>query len=415
MTLRDLAPVSIEITFVRHGETDANAASIWQGQGDAGLSEVGREQAVSLKWRLGATEFDFVYSSDLRRAMQTSELAGLDPIADVAWREMDIGAWEGLTRTEVQTRFLDEITRLRSGDRNITMGGGESWHEFGSRIDAALERLIFETPAGSRVLVMAHGGVIHAVLSERLGFRGRRPWPVSRVLNAAVTEVVASREEFHLQVFNDARHCPVVTGNEGENGLPIALIRHGESEANVEGRWHGRTDGSLTEKGLRQGAELAARYDGITRIFSSPLERTRATASAFAEPLGLPVDVVDGLIEIDFGSWEGLTTAEIGEQFPDEWDLVFGDGIDIPRGGTGETFTEAGERMESQIRKLAEQNPTQRLALFSHGGAIWALAARVMGIDWSDWHKVAIPGNTSLTRLRFEGGSPVLMDYNLPA
>lgn len=405
--------MSIEITFVRHGETDANASSIWQGQGDAALSEIGRKQAASLKVRLEAKHFDVVLSSDLRRTMQTSELAGLEPAADSSWREMDIGDWEGLTRTEVQAQFPDEINRLRSGDRDVAMGGGESWVEFGRRIDGALQRLVSETPTGSRVLVMAHGGVIHVALSARLGFRDRRPWPISRILNAAVTEVVAGEDEFHLQVLNDARHAPGVTGNEDEHGMPIALIRHGETQANVEGRWHGRTDGPLTEHGLRQGAELATRFNGITRIFSSPLERTRRTAAAFAEPFDLTVDLAEGLIEIDFGEWEGLTTTEIGKRFPTEWHRVFGDGVDLPRGETGETFAEAGERMESQIRKLAEQNPTHRLGLFTHGGAIWALASRVMGIEWAGWRKMSIPGNTSVTHIRFEGGAPVLLDYNL--
>ncbi len=405
--------MSIEITFVRHGETDANAASIWQGQGDAALSELGREQAVSLKDRLEATHFDFVFSSDLRRTLQTAELAGLEPMADSSWREMDIGAWEGLTRTEVQQQFPDEIARLRSGDRDVAMGGGESWLEFGRRVDDAVERLVAGTPAGSRVLVMAHGGVIHAVVSQRLGFRDKRPWPIARILNAAVTEVVAGEDEFHLQILNDARHASVVTGDEDEHGMPIALIRHGETQANVEGRWHGRTDGPLTEYGLRQGADLATRFNGITRIFASPLERTRMTAAAFAEPFELAVDVAEGLIEIDFGTWEGLTTSEIGERFPADWHRVFDDGDDIPRGDTGETFAEAGERMESQIRTLAEQNPTHRLGLFTHGGAIWALASRVMGIEWAGYRKMSIPGNTSVTHLRFEGGAPVLMDYNV--
>lgn len=407
--------MSIEITFVRHGETDANAASIWQGQGDARLSETGRRQALGLKSRLEAKEFDLVLSSDLRRTLETAELAGFEPVEDTSWREMDIGEWEGFTRAEVQDRFPDEIARLRSGDRDLPMGGGESWHEFGARIEMALERLEEETPAGSRVLVMAHGGVIHAALSERLGFRGRRPWPISRILNASVSEVVADRGQFHLRVLNDARHSPVITGNEDEAGMPIALIRHGETQANVEGRWHGRTDGSLTEVGIRQAASLAAHYNGITRIFSSPLERTRITAETFAKSFGLPVEMAEGLVEIDFGSWEGLTTPEIGESFPDEWQRVFGLGEDIPRGGTGETFAGAGERLEAQVRTLADDNPTHRLGLFTHGGAIWALACRVMGIEWSGWRKLAMPGNTSLTHLRFEGGSPVLMDYNLPA
>ena len=110
-----------------------------------------------------------------------------------------------------------------------------------------------------------------------------------------------------------------------------------------------------------------------------------------------------------------MTTTEIGDQFPTEWNRVFSDGADIPRGGTGETFAEAGARMEAQIRKLADQNPTHRLGLFTHGGAIWALASRVLKIDWSGYRKLSIPDNTSVTHIRFEGGAPVLMDYNLSA
>ncbi len=405
--------MTLEITFVRHGETDANAASVWQGQGDAALSAIGRDQARALSDRLHAEEFDLVLSSDLARTMETAEIAGLDPVADPVWREMDIGVWEGLTRREVEETFPDEMARIVTGDPDVPMGGGESWASFTARVDAAVADLVGGTPEGSRVLVMAHGGVIHAALSGRLGFRGRRPWPVSRIRNAAVTEVMAFEDQFHLRRFNDARHADVVTGDDEYSTLPIALIRHGESEANVAGRWHGRTDGPLTVRGRRQATELAARYNGITKVFSSPLQRTKVTAEAFATPNRLAVELVDDLVEIDFGAWEGMTSAEIGEGFPDEWSAIFGNGIDLPRGGTGETFDEAGARMEQAVRRLAEANPADRLALVTHGGAIWSLVARIMGIDWRHWRRVGLPENASLTHVRIEGDRPVLIDYNL--
>jgi broad specificity phosphatase PhoE len=405
--------VAIEITFIRHGETDANAASIWQGQGDAALSVVGRRQAHSLQERLSGTSFDEVVASDLVRTIETADLAGLDPELDPAWREMDIGAWEGLTRDEVHERFPSEIERLRAGDQDVRMGGGETWGEFGERIAAAIHTLTTRVEPGSRVAVIAHGGVIHAALAWGLGFRGRRPWPVSRILNAGITEVVAN-EGFHLQYLNDARHVPVVTGNQDEVGTPVALIRHGQTHANVAGRWHGRTDGPLTSLGERQGSALAARYNGIVRVYSSPLERTRRTAEAFAEPSGLTVETADDLVEADFGAWEDLTTSEIEDRFTEEFVRVFRDGDDLARGGTGETFAAVAQRMERQIRALADQHPTERLALFTHGGAIWALALEIIGVGWSGWNKLAIPSNVSATHLRFDGGSPILVDYNLP-
>lgn len=407
--------MSIEITFVRHGETDANAASIWQGQGEAVLSALGRNQAVGLRDRIRAEAFDVVLSSDLNRTLQTAELAGLEAVPDPVWREMDIGAWEGLTREEAEDAFPGEMARILAGDPDVLMGGGESWSSFSARIDDAVADLVARTPVGSRVLVMAHGGVIHAALAGRLGLRRRRPWPISRIRNAAVTEVAAFADQFRLQVLNDARHAPASSGAATASGATVALIRHGESEANVAGRWHGRTDGPLTDSGRRQGANLAVRYNGITRVVSSPLERARATAEAFAAPDGLPVELDDDLVEIDFGAWEGMTTSEIGENFPDEWAAVSADGIDLPRGGSGETFAGAGARMEQAVRRLSDGRPTGRLALFTHGGAIWSFVSRIIGIDWSNRQRVGLPDNASLTHVRLDGGAPVLVDYNLPA
>lgn len=406
--------MSIEITFIRHGETDANAASIWQGQGDAALSAIGRDQARALRDRLAGIEYDRVISSDLTRTLQTADLAGLDPEPDPGFREMDIGAWEGLTRDEVRQRFPEDLERMAAGDRDVSMGGGESWVTFSERIDRAIDGVVERVEPGSRVLVMAHGGVIHAALAARFGFGGSRPWPVARILNTGITEMVIDDGWAHLQVLNDARHAPVVTGHEDARAVPVALVRHGETEANVDGRWHGHTDGALTPRGLRQGADLAARYGGVTRVFASPLQRARLTAAAFADPHGLAVDIERELIEQHFGAWEDLTTSEISSAFPDEWRLVFGEGVDMPRGGTGETFEQVSLRMAAAVKRLVDENPSERLALFSHGGTIWSFASRIVGLDWSRWRALAIPGNTSVTHVRYDGGAPVLVDYNLP-
>lgn len=404
--------MAIEITFIRHGETEANAAGIWQGQGDASLSQTGKLQSESLRSRIEPDRYDRVISSDLTRTVETAEIAGLDPVLDPAWREMDIGSWEGLSRAKVHERFPDEIGRLMAGDRDVAMGGGESWTTFTRRIDTAVEQLLTESPAGSRVLVMAHGGVIHAALAGGLGLRGDRRWPVARIRNTAITEVIAG-DSFHLQVLNDARHAPVVTGGE-RDAATAALIRHAESEANRAGRWHGRTDGPLSEQGAAQGSLLAGQYDGVSRVFASPLRRTRETAEAFARAADLDVQLVDGVIEIDFGAWEGLTTSEIQERFPEEFLRVFEEGEDLPRGGSGETFADAGERLESTLRSLVELHVGERLAVFSHGGAIWALTARLLGFRWGDWRKLAMPSNVSTTHVRLDTDSGLLIDYNLP-
>ena len=384
---------------------------MWQGHGQHLLSARGEEQARALRDRLGGKEFDVVLASDLPRTLQTAELAGLAATPDPAWREIDIGRWQGLTRAEVHELYPEESVALREG-RPVRMGGGESWESFSDRVAVALRDLIVRTSPGSRVLVMTHGGSVHSVVGSGLQFSGRsgRAWPLERVRNASVTEVIVTMDRFHLHSYNDARHALP------EPSAPdtVSLIRHGETVANVEGRWHGLTDGPLTEHGLEQIDRFSATDLAATRLFASPLERARRTAEGFGRRRGLMACLEPELVEIDFAAWEGLTTTEIEERFPAEWHTVFEEGADLPRGGTGETFGGAGRRMERLAAVLRTDHPDDHLALFSHGGAIWALVARVVGLEWPQFRSLGLPTNLSLTRVQFAPDGPRLVDYNLP-
>lgn len=396
----------IEITLVRHAETEANAAGIWQGQGDHPLSSLGRGQAEAVGRRLREREFDLVVASDLPRAVETATIAGFDAKPDSAWREIDIGVWEGLTREEVHERFPDEMAGIRTG-KPVRMGGGESWDDLRRRTEVAFIRLIEDTPDGSRVLIITHGGVIHSVLASQMRFLRGAPWPIDRVRNTGLTEVAVEHGDFRLKTFNDRRHL----GDDLDVG--VALFRHAESAANASGQWHGVTDGPLTARGRQQAADLGRHHWSVTRIYASPLERARATAEAFAEVRGLPVETLAELIEVDFGAWEGLTPHEIAERHPEDWAAIFDGGEDRPRGGTGDTFAAVGARMAAVIDRMEAFHPHERVALFSHGGAIWSVAARVLGLGWSSWRSLAMPANTSASHIRGENGRQVLVDYNV--
>ncbi|MDH3518695.1 MAG: histidine phosphatase family protein, partial [Acidimicrobiia bacterium] len=108
--------MTLTITLVRHGESEANAAGLWQGQGDAVLSLDGREQAAALGRRLDRSRYERVISSDLVRAAGTASLAGFDPELLESWRETDLGMWDGLTFDEVRGGFIDDLRAIRRGD-----------------------------------------------------------------------------------------------------------------------------------------------------------------------------------------------------------------------------------------------------------------------------------------------------------
>ena len=96
------------------------------------------------------------------------------------------------------------------------------------------------------------------------------------------------------------------------------LIRHGQTDWNIEGKIQGKTDIPLNQTGLHQ-AELLARgmrSREIAAVYTSPLLRARQTAELLAGEKGLPVQVIPELREVDFGLWEGKTWEEIEAEYP---------------------------------------------------------------------------------------------------
>lgn len=402
----------MEITFVRHAETFGNLDHLWQGHGDSELTERGRRQAVDLGNRLRSAEFDAVVCSDLGRAQETAALAGTAAEPSRVWREVDIGEWEGLTREQVFERFPDQIGALRSG-AEVRLGGGESWREFSARVDRAVDSLATLLGESDRALVFTHGGVIQSIVAGHLRLRGRpRPWPVDRLRNTSVTTLRFGRGERSLDVFNDASHT-TVEPHPDEVGPVVALMRHAQALANVEGRWQGLADDPLTELGVAQARELAARYDGLSHVYSSALERARVTAGALAERGGIPLTVRPDLHEIAFGDWEDLTPDQIADRFPDEWRRIMVEGADLPRGGTGETMEGAGRRIRRALEQIIAAHPDGGVAVVSHGGAIRAYLCGILGLAFGDRRLLGHPENVSVSHVRMGPSGPSLADYNL--
>ena len=98
----------------------------------------------------------------------------------------------------------------------------------------------------------------------------------------------------------------------------ILFVRHGETDWNVEQRVQGHSDRPLNANGEAQARALAdkLRDDRIDAVYASDLARARDTAAPVAEAHGLEVELLPGLREKDFGTWEGLLDTEIRERFP---------------------------------------------------------------------------------------------------
>ena len=152
--------------FVRHGESEGNAARIFTGQTDSPLTALGREQAATVADELANVRFDRIVSSDLARARDTAEVIAKPrgiPVEIVReLREIDVGDRTGTPFDE--TRGLPNW----SDDGFVSWPGGETLDQVLARTRGAIERLTRESP-GKTILVVGHGGVNRILLSHFLG------------------------------------------------------------------------------------------------------------------------------------------------------------------------------------------------------------------------------------------------------
>ncbi|MGO8871956.1 MAG: histidine phosphatase family protein [Acidimicrobiales bacterium] len=189
----------------------------------------------------------------------------------------------------------------------------------------------------------------------------------------------------------------------------LILVRHGESTGNAEGRLLGRIDAPLTERGLAQARTLGPSVAGASRIISSPLARARDTAEALGT--GLPIEIDDRWLEVDYGEFDGRPLRDV----PDEvWMRWRSDPGYRPPGG--ETLTEAGARVRSACEELFDEDGGAArgpgsVVVVSHVSPIKAATCWALGLgDEGAWRLYL--ATASVTRITWGAAGPVLNRFN---
>jgi phosphoserine phosphatase len=183
----------------------------------------------------------------------------------------------------------------------------------------------------------------------------------------------------------------------------IVLIRHGETDWNVDGRYQGQADPSLNAKGIQQAHTLAKdiKRANMQLLYSSPLLRASQTADILANKLGLPLYFEQRLMEIHQGDWQTRLRGEIEALYPDlfkrwetqPWQVT-------PPGG--ESLDQVKARVDQVIDDLVRTHPGQKLGIVTHRIPIALVKMRFQNLDLdivrtlhlpnTYWEEIMVPG-----------------------
>jgi broad specificity phosphatase PhoE len=187
----------------------------------------------------------------------------------------------------------------------------------------------------------------------------------------------------------------------------IAFVRHGETAHNRDGRLQGRADIELSDRGADQVVRLARRFPAgsLTSVFTSPLRRARQTADAIAAVCGVPVEVDERLVELDYGDWDGRALAEISA---DAWSTWRADPEFAPPGG--ESLAAVTARVAEFCRERLRADGT--VAAVSHVSPIKAAVAWALGVDERATWRMQLGLATVSTIGARPDGSGYLLSFN---
>ncbi|NLY43040.1 MAG: histidine phosphatase family protein [Clostridiaceae bacterium] len=178
----------------------------------------------------------------------------------------------------------------------------------------------------------------------------------------------------------------------------LILVRHGEAEGNINRRFHGQTNSSLTPNGHLQAQKLAERLakEKIDVLYSSDLSRAYDTAKYISKVKNLEIHKIQGLREINGGEWEDVPWDELPIRWPEayyHWEHQ-PHLLQMPGGESMENFQ---RRVVTEIMKIVRENEGKNICVATHGTVIKALLCFFYGVSLEQFTKLKWHDNASIT------------------
>jgi broad specificity phosphatase PhoE len=194
------------------------------------------------------------------------------------------------------------------------------------------------------------------------------------------------------------------------NVAELYLVRHGTTTLNVQNRYRGRRDVPLDAQGWADAVEAARALSplSLAAVYAGPLRRTINTAQVIADECRIPdVRILHGLINLDYGTWEGMTSEEAAMYDPEMFKR-YKTAPDIAICPNGERLADAQGRMIEAVQLIGERHKGERVAGVTHAVMIRLVASKLLNLHGEEWR---IPvGRGSLTKFEVENGQIRLVE-----
>lgn len=192
--------------------------------------------------------------------------------------------------------------------------------------------------------------------------------------------------------------------NASDQPCLLYLVRHGTTTMNIENRYRGRRDIPLDAQGYQDAVD-AARFlgaRGISAVYTGPLRRTIATAQIIADEAGVPdIRILHGLVNLDYGAWEGMTADEAAMYDPVGFNLYRTSPLECicPN---GERLHQAQDRMLQALMLMGGRHSGESIVAVSHAVMIRLMMASILDLPGENWR---VPlGRGSITEVVIDGG-----------
>lgn len=186
----------------------------------------------------------------------------------------------------------------------------------------------------------------------------------------------------------------------------LLIIRHGQSEANLQATFVGHTDSPLSELGMRQ-AECTADYIvstyNVDAVYASDLERAFYTGKAVADRLGLETVADAGMREIFAGDWERVKFDTLATQYGQPYQVWLKD-IGLAQCPNGESTADLQSRIVATLRKIAEANAGNTVVVATHATPIRTFMHHCSGLPLGEMKNIPWVSNASVTTVHYENG-----------